>query len=190
MQEFEALFPEEFEPQYFTWIRSDGVAMPLCDGGCEKRLRYGVFFDEAFLRKNWFRQFARVEMCSFANRLEYVDMAVQRRLEEGSLQIEAMRQGLGNVVPLEPLRMFTWQEMEILVCGSTTIDIPILKVWNFCRPSPVVAAPLFFLPLCAAHVCVYACLCCWPPPSPTETHSVRARFDRGLQVSAVPLENS
>lgn len=76
-----------------------------------------------------------VELCpggrdipvTFENRHQYCDLVLQARLEEGKLQARALRKGFNQVVPMGMLSLFSWHEVEILVCGSPEIDIDMLK---------------------------------------------------------------
>ena len=43
--------------------------------------------------------------------------------QESSKAIEAIVQGIGSIVPLVALRLFTGEELETMVCGKPTIDI-------------------------------------------------------------------
>jgi hypothetical protein len=38
-----------------------------------------------------------------------------------------MKRGFGTIVPLRLMPLFTWQEAEVLVCGSPEIDLDDLK---------------------------------------------------------------
>ena len=49
------------------------------------------------------------------------------RLHEADEQLAALRQGLGEVVPLSAFALFSWQDMENLVCGSTDFDVSLLQ---------------------------------------------------------------
>jgi len=60
-------------------------------------------------------------------RMEYVDLALTYRLNEFKEQVAAMRKGLGTIIPVQLLPMFTWQQLERLVCGKREIDIALLK---------------------------------------------------------------
>jgi hypothetical protein len=42
-------------------------------------------------------------------------------------QCEAMRRGLGSIVPLPLLAMFSWSELELMVCGRRDIDVDYLR---------------------------------------------------------------
>jgi hypothetical protein len=48
------------------------------------------------------------------------------RLTEFEHQCEAIRRGLGTVVPLQLLSLFTWQELEKRVAGAT-FDVDLLE---------------------------------------------------------------
>ncbi|KAF8817884.1 HECT-domain (ubiquitin-transferase) domain-containing protein, partial [Cardiosporidium cionae] len=61
------------------------------------------------------------------DRFEYVSATVKYRLEEFNLQVAAMRRGLGNIVPIEPLTFFSAAQLEQMVCGSSDVDIHVLK---------------------------------------------------------------
>ncbi|KAF4318951.1 hypothetical protein BBO99_00006955 [Phytophthora kernoviae] len=63
----------------------------------------------------------------FHNRLEYCRLAERARLEECSAQVAAMAQGLATLFPRRVLTLLTWQELEILTCGSPKID---LELWQ------------------------------------------------------------
>jgi E3 ubiquitin-protein ligase HERC2 len=64
---------------------------------------------------------------TWANRVRYADALQDFKLHEFDAQIAAVRRGFGAVVPLRALSMFTWQDVETLVCGSATIDVEYLK---------------------------------------------------------------
>ncbi|CAH0486993.1 unnamed protein product [Peronospora farinosa] len=63
----------------------------------------------------------------FHNRLEYCRLAELARLEECSAQVAAMAQGFAMLFPRRVLTLLTWQELEILTCGSPRID---LDLWQ------------------------------------------------------------
>ena len=64
---------------------------------------------------------------TFNNRGEYVDHAIRHRLEESSIQIAAVQEGLRGIMPLPVLNLMTANHFEELVCGASTIDIAALK---------------------------------------------------------------
>ena len=49
------------------------------------------------------------------------------RLCESEKQIAAMARGLATIFPMSALTLLTWQEMEMLTCGSPKIDITLWK---------------------------------------------------------------
>ncbi|XP_066930429.1 probable E3 ubiquitin-protein ligase HERC1 [Clytia hemisphaerica] len=57
----------------------------------------------------------------------YIRKAVNYRLNEMSLQIKYIREGLTSVIPLSILSLMTGQKLELLVCGTRHIDVESLK---------------------------------------------------------------
>ncbi|CAN0358496.1 unnamed protein product, partial [Ectocarpus sp. 12 AP-2014] len=51
------------------------------------------------------------------NRLEFAHMAEEFKMREYRVPVEAIRRGLASVVPIEHLRLFSWDELEVFVCG-------------------------------------------------------------------------
>ena len=41
--------------------------------------------------------------------------------------MEAIRRGLGSVVPIQLLRLFCWDEVEVIVCGRKEVDVELLE---------------------------------------------------------------
>jgi len=64
---------------------------------------------------------------TFENRLTYVRLVTKKRLEESARQISAIRQGLGHIIPLGALSLYTWKEVEIAVCGIPEVDVNQLR---------------------------------------------------------------
>ncbi|OQR96413.1 HECT E3 ubiquitin ligase [Achlya hypogyna] len=64
---------------------------------------------------------------TFANRATFADLVEAFRLHEFDASAECVRRGLGMVVPLRYLRLFTWAELEAMVCGSPDVDIALLE---------------------------------------------------------------
>ena len=64
---------------------------------------------------------------TYDRRMEYVDLLLNYRLHEFDQQLQAIKRGFGTIVPLRLMPLFTWQESEVLVCGSPEIDIIELK---------------------------------------------------------------
>ncbi|CAI5735678.1 unnamed protein product [Hyaloperonospora brassicae] len=69
----------------------------------------------------------RLIKVEFHNRLEYCRLAELARLDEGSAQVAAIAQGFATLFPRRVLTLLTWQELEILACGSPKID---LDLWQ------------------------------------------------------------
>jgi E3 ubiquitin-protein ligase HERC2 len=57
----------------------------------------------------------------------FAHLLEQSRLHEFDQQLAAMKRGFGTIVPLRLMPLFTWQEAEVLVCGSPEIDLDDLK---------------------------------------------------------------
>jgi E3 ubiquitin-protein ligase HERC2 len=64
---------------------------------------------------------------TFANRMEYVRLLEHYRLHEFDLQAAAVREGLATIVPARLLALFTWEEVEVMVCGRKSVDVALLK---------------------------------------------------------------
>ena len=69
----------------------------------------------------------------FAQRAEFVQLAVAARLGESAAQAAALARGFFAVVPAPLMRLFTWQECELLVCGSPTVDVNLLRKYTLYR---------------------------------------------------------
>eukprot|EP01132_Coremiostelium_polycephalum_P002496 gene2496-3088_t len=64
---------------------------------------------------------------SWDNRLEYGSALEHYKLTEYKLQIDSMVKGVASILPLHLLNIFTWQEIELRVCGMPGVDIKLLK---------------------------------------------------------------
>ena len=69
-------------------------------------------------------QFTRI---TYANRHEYVRLALNYRLHEFDNQVKAVRSGIARVVPVPLLSLYTPYELETMVCGSPDIPLNLLK---------------------------------------------------------------
>jgi len=96
--EFAAAFPDAT----FTVILHHGEEVELVAGGRELRV-------------------------TRSNAAEYAALAERALLTQYDAAVEAIRRGLGNVVPLAGLVMFTGRELEVLVCGRPDIDVAVLR---------------------------------------------------------------
>jgi hypothetical protein len=83
---------EDLFDQMYVGRMSDGTEVELVPGGAQQQVPYSerLFFTLALLRT---------------------------RLRESELQLNAMRSGLYSIVPPHALPLFTWEELELLVCG-------------------------------------------------------------------------
>ena len=65
---------------------------------------------------------------TFQNRKIFANLLMRCRLSESRVQMAAVRRGLARIVPMaQLLRLFTWKELEIMVCGEKTVNLRLLK---------------------------------------------------------------
>jgi len=97
-------FNSQFARIKFSYCQCDGKVVPLIEDG------------------------ARCPVTK-ANSKRYIEALRNARLYEFEFHTKAMRRGLGQVVALSTLSLFTWRELEMLVCGQgvTKSRIPSLK---------------------------------------------------------------
>lgn len=67
------------------------------------------------------------KLVTYEDRLEYCRLVKERRMSESNAQLDAIREGLTSVVPSDVLKLLTWQELELRVCGNPDISIEVLK---------------------------------------------------------------
>eukprot|EP01129_Flabellula_baltica_P002653 TRINITY_DN1246_c0_g1_i2.p1 TRINITY_DN1246_c0_g1~~TRINITY_DN1246_c0_g1_i2.p1 ORF type:complete len:3131 (-),score=718.92 TRINITY_DN1246_c0_g1_i2:9-8252(-) len=67
---------------------------------------------------------------TYENRMEYIEKAIEYKLKEGTEQINAIKQGIGNVILLSSLSLFSWRELEYIVCGSPHVDFEQLQQYT------------------------------------------------------------
>lgn len=67
------------------------------------------------------------ESVTFENREEFIKLVIQARLSESDQQIRAMKKGLDAVVPANLLSLFSWYDLEVMVCGNPEIDVEVLR---------------------------------------------------------------
>ena len=107
---------ESFTPftEYkFTTTLTNGTEVDLCENGNNKNL-------------------------SLQNKKEFIDLLLKTRLNEGKTQIQSIRNGLEEVIPFGLLKLLSWNELEMLVCGKPILDIELLKEntqYNGCSPN-------------------------------------------------------
>jgi len=61
------------------------------------------------------------------NCVDYVGLCEKFRVEEISKQCKAIREGLSTIVPIGIVNMWTWEQLELNVCGKKGFDISLLK---------------------------------------------------------------
>lgn len=79
---------------------------------------------------------------TYSDREHYVSMAYQRRIDESSAQVEAIRRGLTAIIPIQVLKLWTFKQFELAVCGEPDIPLDGMKaniVWDMDRNAPEVA---------------------------------------------------
>ena len=66
----------------------------------------------------------------FNNRREYAEAVRQFKLQEleSSDRMRAVKCGIGSVIPLETLSIFTASDLDLRVCGIPDVDLKYLKV--------------------------------------------------------------
>ena len=106
-ESFEAKYNQELD---FTYTGSDGVQRPLRTPGLDRSLSTGS-----------------PRIVTFENRLEYCAAVERARIHEFDAQVARIADGLGKVVPMDALQLFSWQQLEVLVAGSSTFDIDLWK---------------------------------------------------------------
>jgi hypothetical protein len=106
-ESFEAKYNQELD---FTYTGSDGVQRPLRTPGLDRSLSTGS-----------------PRIVTFENRLEYCAAVERARIHEFDAQVARIADGLGKVVPMDALQLFSWQQLEVLVAGSPTFDIDLWK---------------------------------------------------------------
>jgi len=68
-----------------------------------------------------------LEPVTFENAPEYAQMVIKHRLSEIPEAYKQLRKGMSAVIPIDYLNLFSWRQVETLVCGAPDIDVEILK---------------------------------------------------------------
>jgi hypothetical protein len=95
-------FSSAFDGETFTTRNSGGRVVELCPGGKDM-------------------------IVSFENAREFADLLEKQRLTEADSVYALIRKGMSAVIPLNQLYMFSWKQVETLVCGAADINVEILK---------------------------------------------------------------
>ena len=102
-EELEATYvPKAWVDLNFTVTTADGSRVILLPRGAEIQVNLG----------NW---------------REFVRLVERYRLRESTVMYRALRDGLAAVIPTELFPLFTPTELEQLMCGSTAVDINLLR---------------------------------------------------------------
>lgn len=72
----------------------------------------------------------------FEDVAEYVKLILETRLNEGVTQMAALKEGVNMVIPIDLLRLFSWQQLEFLVVGTADFSVEALKVRELFSISP------------------------------------------------------
>lgn len=64
---------------------------------------------------------------TFENAKEYAELVEKFRLNENAKAYENIRKGISAVIPLDYINLFSWRQVQTLVCGAPNIDVEILK---------------------------------------------------------------
>ena len=125
MEKIVSMDKETFEAavfENFTARLSDGTSVDLMPGGKEKSV-------------------------TFEEREAFASLVLECRLKESTAQMKAIwkgthfsffilsqtqiiylpKQGMSAMVPVSLLSLFTWQDLEMRVCGRTEINLTVLK---------------------------------------------------------------
>lgn len=87
---------------HWTYNGSDGVERELVPGGASKVVTYET--------KNAF-----------------CDAILHARMTEFNRQCTALKRGMDDIVPTRLLKLFSWQQVEVLVSGDPKIDVELWK---------------------------------------------------------------
>ncbi|CAE8731219.1 unnamed protein product [Polarella glacialis] len=71
---------------------------------------------------------------------KFARLLLNNRLTFDHLQMQALRRGLATVVPLDLLRLWSWQDLQERICGVKEVDVECLKrhtTYKNCTPSGV-----------------------------------------------------
>jgi E3 ubiquitin-protein ligase HERC2 len=79
-----------------------------------------------------------INIKTYTNRFEFADALERFKLHEFDVQVAAVRAGLATIVPLQWLELFSGEDLAIMVCGKSIVDIELLKSvaeYSSCSPS-------------------------------------------------------
>jgi hypothetical protein len=64
---------------------------------------------------------------TYENCLEYAKLTLAARLNEANSFYTIIRKGMSAVIPMDLVNLFSWKQVETLVCGAADIKIDILR---------------------------------------------------------------
>ena len=64
---------------------------------------------------------------TYENCLEYAKLTQSARLNEANEFYKVIRKGISAVIPLQLLNLFSWKQVETLICGAIDIKVDLLK---------------------------------------------------------------
>ncbi|XP_013403036.1 E3 ubiquitin-protein ligase HECTD3 isoform X2 [Lingula anatina] len=107
LETMETLDQETFEAHFgedrtWTTVLSDGTPLPLKSADSDSAVQY-------------------------EDRVEYIKLVQEARMNECEEQVAALREGLLSVVPQAVLDLLTWQELEKRICGDPEITVEALR---------------------------------------------------------------
>ena len=68
----------------------------------------------------------KIQLCNRNSALLFFPVVFMHSMPP-CLQIRSIRSGLMEIVPIRLLKLFSWSELELMVCGKPDIDLAILK---------------------------------------------------------------
>ena len=96
-------YEETFEDMLqFIYLTANGEEKELVKGGTKRSVTYD-------------------------DREEYVTLLTDKKLHEFQVQCERIRFGLGRIVPLKTINLFSWKQLEVLICGNPVFDLALWK---------------------------------------------------------------
>lgn len=97
-----------------------------------------------------------------ANADEFVARALHARTHEFDVQVNAIRQGLSSVVPLQALALHSWRDLAVTVGGEPEIDWRVLKSHCSVQYVLVLVLVLISFGVACVHLCFSQLVSCCP----------------------------
>lgn len=66
-------------------------------------------------------------LVSYEHKKQFCDQMLQYHLSEFDQQIDQIKLGLGEIIPIHLLALFSHEEVERMICGKVSIDVILLK---------------------------------------------------------------